>query len=263
MESSVTAALLEEYGMSRDMAVRNEIVLKNLGLVRACALSLRNTYVRYGDTDDVINEGVIALMDAIESFDPTKGAKFETYASLKIRGAIIDYVRKQDWVPRPVRKFARDLDNANTILYNQYDRAPTTAELAEYLQISEEKLLRGMADASNTVTLSFEELLYEDNFDDGSITDSESTDSRLMREELRTVIAGAIEGLKEKERQVITLYYYKSMKYSDIAKVIGVSESRVCQINTKAMLSLKAALEPYINGGAVPGKQGASQEVRS
>ena len=84
-----------------------------------------------------------------------------------------------------------------------------------------------------------------------------------MREELRTVIAGAIEGLKEKERQVITLYYYKSMKYSDIAKVIGVSESRVCQINTKAMLSLKAALEPYINGGVVPGKQGAGQEVRS
>ena len=248
MEGSVTAALLEEYSMSRSEAVRNEIVLKNLGLVRSCALSLRNTYIKYGEVGDVVNEGVIALMDAIETYDPSRGAKFETYASLKIR---------------PVRKFARDLDNANTILYNQYDRAPTTAELAEYLQISEEKLLRGMADASNTVTLSFEELLYEDNFDDGSVTASESTDSRLMREELRTVIAGAIEGLKEKERQVITLYYYKSMKYSDIAKVIGVSESRVCQINTKAMLSLKAALEPYINGGAVPGKQGAGQEVRS
>ena len=247
MEGSVTAALLEEYSMSRSEAVRNEIVLKNLGLVRSCALSLRNTYIKYGEVDDVVNEGVIALMDAIETYDPSRGAN----------------VRKQDWVPRPVRKFARDLDNANTILYNQYDRAPTTAELAEYLQISEEKLLRGMADASNTVTLSFEELLYEDNFDDGSVTASESTDSRLMREELRTVIAGAIEGLKEKERQVITLYYYKSMKYSDIAKVIGVSESRVCQINTKAMLSLKAALEPYINGGAVPGKQGAGQEVRS
>ena len=249
MEGSVTAALLEEYGMSRDMAVRNEIVLKNLGLVRACALSLRNTYVRYGDTDDVINEGVIALMDAIESFDPTKGAKFETYASLKIRGAIIDYVRKQDWVPRPVRKFARDLDNANTIVYNQYDRVPTNAELAEYLEISEEKLLRGMADASNTVTLSFEELLYEDNFEESAVQ-ADGTDSRLMREELRGVIAKAIDSLKEKERQVITLYYYKSMKYSDIAKVIGVSESRVCQINTKAMLSLKAALEPYIKGTA-------------
>ena len=146
MEGSVTAALLEEYSMSRSEAVRNEIVLKNLGLVRSCALSLRNTYIKYGEVGDVVNEGVIALMDAIETYDPSRGAKFETYASLKIRGAIIDYVRKQDWVPRPVRKFARDLDNANTILYNQYDRAPTTAELAEYLQISEEKLLRGMAD---------------------------------------------------------------------------------------------------------------------
>ena len=262
MESSVTAALLEEYSMNRSEAVRNEIVLKNLGLVRACALSLRNTYIKYGEVDDVVNEGVIALMDAIETFDPTKGAKFETYASLKIRGAIIDYVRKQDWVPRPVRKFARDLDKANSILYNQYDRPPTNAELAEYLEISEEKLLRGMADASNTVTLSFEELLYEDNFEEGaSSAGAEATDSRLLRQELRAVIAGAIDSLKERERQVVTLYYYKSMKYSDIAKVIGVSESRVCQINTKATLALKAALEPYIKGTA-PEASGR-QEVRT
>lgn len=248
MESS-NAALLEEYGMSRSEALRNEIVLKNLGLVRACALSLRNTFIKYGDVDDVVNEGVIALMEAIDSFDPAKGAKFETYASLKVRGAIIDYVRRQDWVPRPVRKFARDLDKANSILYNQYNRAPTNGELAEYLGMSEDKLLRGMADAANAVTLSFEELLYEDNFEDAPTAD-DGTDSRLLREERRRVIADAISSLREKERQVITLYYYKSMKYSDIAKVIGVSESRVCQINTKAMLALKAALEPYIRGNS-------------
>lgn len=248
MESS-NAALLEEYGMSRSEALRNEIVLKNLGLVRACALSLRNTFIKYGDVDDVVNEGVIALMEAIDSFDPAKGAKFETYASLKVRGAIIDYVRRQDWVPRPVRKFARDLDKANSILYNQYNRAPTNGELAEYLGMSEDKLLRGMADAANAVTLSFEELLYEDNFEDAP-TSADGTDSRLLREERRRVIADAISSLREKERQVITLYYYKSMKYSDIAKVIGVSESRVCQINTKAMLALKAALEPYIRGNS-------------
>ncbi len=249
MESS-NAALLEEYGMSRSEALRNEIVLKNLGLVRACALSLRNTFIKYGDVDDVVNEGVIALMEAIDSFDPAKGAKFETYASLKVRGAIIDYVRRQDWVPRPVRKFARDLDKANSILYNQYNRAPTNGELAEYLGMSEDKLLRGMADAANAVTLSFEELLYEDNFEDAPTAAADGTDSRLLREERRRVIADAISSLREKERQVITLYYYKSMKYSDIAKVIGVSESRVCQINTKAMLALKAALEPYIRGNS-------------
>ena len=248
MESS-NAALLEEYGMSRSEALRNEIVLKNLGLVRACALSLRNTFIKYGDVDDIVNEGVIALMEAIDSFDPAKGAKFETYASLKVRGAIIDYVRRQDWVPRPVRKFARDLDKANSILYNQYNRAPTNGELAEYLGMSEDKLLRGMADAANAVTLSFEELLYEDNFEDAP-TAADGTDSRLLREERRRVIADAISSLRDKERQVITLYYYKSMKYSDIAKVIGVSESRVCQINTKAMLALKAALEPYIRGNS-------------
>lgn len=256
MDHAANAALLEEYSINPTEELRNEIVLKNLGLVRVCVLSLRNTYMKHCDADDVINEGVIALMGAIESFDPAKGAKFETYASIKVRGAVIDYVRRQDWVPRPVRKFARDLDKANVILYNQYNRVPTNAELAEYLGISEEKLLRGMADAANAVTLSFEELLYEDNFEEPA-QGSETADSGLLRDELREITARAINNLKEKERQVITLYYYKNMKYSDIAKVIGVSESRVCQINTKAILNLKAVLEPYIKG-EIKGKEAKS-----
>ncbi|MBP1543676.1 MAG: FliA/WhiG family RNA polymerase sigma factor [Oscillospiraceae bacterium] len=243
-----TAALLQEYMCSRDEAVRNEIVLKNLGLVRSCAMAMRNMYIKYGDVDDVVNEGVIALMEAIESFDPDKGAKFETYASLKIRGAIIDFIRRQDWIPRSVRKFARDLDNATGSLYNQYNRVPTTAELSEFMDIPEDKLLRSMAEASTTVTLSFEELLYEDNFEEHHAI-GEGSDASLLREECRRVIAEAIESLKEKERQVITLYYFKNMKYSDIAKALGISESRVCQINTKATLALKAMLEPYIKGG--------------
>ena len=244
-----TAALLQDYLCSRDEAVRNEIVLKNLGLVRSCALSLRNMYIKFGDVDDVVNEGVIALMEAIESYDPDKGAKFETYATLKIRGAIIDFVRGQDWIPRSVRKFARDLDNANSSLYNQYNRMPTTAELSEYMEMSEEKLLKCMAEASTTVTLSFEELLYEDNFENHPASAGEATDSAVLREECRRVIAEAIDSLKEKEKQVITLYYFKNMKYSDIAKALGISESRVCQINTKATLTLKTLLEPYIKGG--------------
>ena len=244
-----TAALLQDYLCTRDEAVRNEIVLKNLSLVRSCALSLRNMYIKFGDVDDVVNEGVIALMDAIETYDPDKGAKFETYATLKIRGAIIDFIRKQDWIPRSVRKFARDLDNANSLLYNQYNRMPTTSELSEYMEMSEEKLLKCMAEASTTVTLSFEELLYEDNFDSHPSSSGEATDAGILRDECRRIIAEAIESLKEKEKQVITLYYFKNMKYSDIAKALGISESRVCQINTKATLTLKAILEPYIKGG--------------
>lgn len=244
-----TAALLEQYQYERSEAIRNEIVMKNLGLVRSCAMALRNMYIKYGEVDDVVNEGVIALMDAIETYSPDKGAKFETYASLRIRGAIIDYIRKQDWIPRSVRKFARDLDNATASLYNQYNRVPTTAELSEYMEIPEDKLLKSMAEASCTVTLSFEELLYEDNFENHPSSAGEATDASLLREECRRVIAEAIESLKEKERQVITLYYFKNMKYSDIAKVLGITESRVCQINTKATLTLKTILEPYIKGG--------------
>lgn len=242
-----TAERIAEYQQSGDIALRNEIVLRNMGLVRSCAMSLRNMYIKYGDADDVVNEGVIALMDAIDTYDPLKGAKFETYASLRIRGAIIDFIRKQDWVPRQVRKFARSLDKANSMLYNLYNRAPTTAELAEQMGMDEDKLLKCMAEASCTVTLSFEELLYEDNFEEPAVPSQ--TDSRLMRSELRSMVAQAVEGLKEKERQVVTLYYYKNMKYSDIAKALGISESRVCQIHTKASLALKAKLEPYIKGG--------------
>lgn len=237
------------YQQSGEIALRNEIVLNNMGLVRSCAMSMRNMYIRHGDTDDVINEGVLALMDAIESFDPAKGAKFETYASLKIRGAIIDFLRKQDWIPRNVRKFARTLDKANSLLYNLNGRVPTTAELAEYLGIDEDKLLKQMAECSCTITLSFEELLYEDNIDEPAV--DAPSDSGLLREEMSREIAKAIDELKDKERQVVTLYYYKNMKYSDIAKALGVSESRVCQIHTKAVLLLKAKLEPYFKGGTV------------
>lgn len=249
MADADNAQQVQLYQQNKDIALRNEIVLKNMGLVRAVAMSMRNMYAKYGEVDDVVNEGVIALMDAIETYTPDKGAKFETYASLKIRGAVIDYIRRQDWVPRNVRKFTRALDKANGLLYNQYGRAPTTAELASYMSLDEDKLLKMMSECSGSITLSFEELLYEDNIDDSSTpTTDESSDAGLLRDEMRKVIADAIEELGEREKQVVTLYYYKNLKYSDIAKALGVTEGRVCQIHTKAVLLLKAKLSPYFKG---------------
>ena len=232
------------YQQNKDIALRNEIVLKNMTLVRTVAMSMRNMYIKFGEVDDIVNEGVIALMDAIEEYNPERGAKFETFASLKIKGAIIDYIRKQDWIPRNVRKFAKSLDKANSLLYNLYGRVPTTAELAQHLGMDEAKLIKYMADCSCTITLSFEELLYEDNINEPSAKDT-ATDKELMREEMVSVVSEAINELKDNERKVITLYYYKNLKYSDIAKALGVTESRICQIHTKAVLSLKARLEPY------------------
>lgn len=235
------------YQQNGDIALRNDIVLKNMGLVRSCAMSMRNMYIKFSEPDDVINEGVIALMDAIESFDATKGAKFETYATIKIKGAIIDYIRKQDWVPRNIRKFAKQLDKANTLLYNLNGRMPTNEELANHLGISEERLLKNMADCSGSLVLSFEELLYEDNIDEPAMDNP--TDGTLLRDEMRKVVADAIEELRDKERQVVILYYYKNMKYSDIAKVLGVTEGRICQIHTKAVMLLKTKLTPYFKEG--------------
>lgn len=242
-KANIFAEQIALYRQNGDIALRNEIVLKNMGLVRACALSMRNMYIKFGEVDDVVNEGVLALMDAIETYDVTKGAKFETFASLKVRGAIIDYIRKQDWIPRNLRKFSRTLDKANSMLYNLNGRVPTTAELAEYLKMDENKLLKLMAECSCTLTLSFEELLYEDNINEPAM--DAATDSELLRDEMRKVIADAIGELKDREREVITLYYYKNFKYSDIAKALGVTEGRVCQIHSKAVLALKAKLEPY------------------
>lgn len=246
MEEYNNAEQVALYQQNREIALRNEIVLNNMKLVRSCALSMRNMYIKYGTVDDVINEGVIALMDAIETYAPEYGAKFETYACLKIRGAIIDFIRKQDWVPRNVRKFARELDKANNMLYNLNGRVASTAELADYFKIDEEKLLSRMADCSGALTMSFEELLYEDNINEPSMADA--SDAEILREEMGSVIADAIGELKERERQVITLYYYKNFKYSDIAKALGLTEGRVCQIHTKAILGLKAKLEPYVKG---------------
>lgn len=236
------------YQQNRDIALRNEIVLNNMGLVRSVALSMRNMYLKFGDVDDVVNEGVIALMDAIEAYSPDRGAKFETYASLKIRGAIIDFLRKQDWIPRNIRKFSKALDKANSLLYNLNGRPPTNAELAEKMGMDEEKLLKLMAESSCTLTLSFEELLYEDNIDEPSIKDS-GLDKDLLHDEMKRVVADAINELAEREKQVIILYYYKNMKYSDIAKALGVSEGRICQIHSKATLTLKAKLSGYVTGG--------------
>ena len=239
--------VIGEYRRTGDINLRNDIVLRYLELVRIIAVSLRNIYSKYASTEDIINEGVIALMSAIDTFDTEKGVKFETYASLKVKGAIIDFVRSQDWIPRQVRHFSRELDAAYNELYNTLGRQPTNDELARQLDMPKEKMLRCMADMAGAITLSFEELLYEDNFDNYD-KGGDNADGAIYEKEQKKVIAEAIEALKPKEKQVITLYYYEKLKFSDIAKVLGVSESRVCQIHSKAMLLLKRKLEHYVKG---------------
>ncbi len=235
---------IRQYRETGDINVRNDVILRYLEMIRLIALSLRNVYIKYASTDDIINEGVIALISAIDTFDLDRGVKFETYANIKVRGAIVDFVRRQDWIPRQVRHFGRELDKAYNELFNKLGRHPKNAELAEHMGLSREKLEKQMAESASAVTLSFEELLYEDNFD--IMESGELADTAMYEAELKQMIAKAIEELSPKARQVVTLYYYEKLKFGEIAKVLGITESRVCQIHSKAMLFLKHKLEEYV-----------------
>ena len=198
--------LLEKYRLTGDMNVRNEIVLMYMDLVKMIAVSMRNVYTGYAESDDIINEGVIALMAAIDGFDPEKNVKFETYAGIRIKGAVIDYLRKLDRVPRTLRKLSKQLDDNFARLNSELCRTPTDEELAESMNMTTAQLSKLMANTAGMITL------------------------------------------PEKEKQVVTMYYYERLKYSEIAKVMSITQSRVCQIHSKAMLTLKNKLESYING---------------
>ena len=236
---------IREYRETNNINIRNDIILRYLELVRLLAMTLRNIYIKYATPDDIINEGVLALMSAIDTYDLERGVKFETYANIKIKGAIVDYVRKQDWIPRNVRTFGRELDAAYNELFNKLGRHPKNSELAEHMGLTRSELEKRMAESAGAVTLSFEELLYEDNFEEFNTSDA--ADAELYQNELKKVIADAVSALAPQTRQVVTLHYYEKLKFSEIAKVLGITESRVSQIHSKAMLFLKHELSGYMD----------------
>ncbi len=243
-----TTQLIEKYRATGDITLRNDIIMKYSSLVRHIAISTRNIYIKYAEIEDIVNEGIISLISAVESFDPAKNVKFETYASIRIKGAIIDFIRKQDFIPRNVRHFSKELETAYSSLYHLLKREPTNTEIAKQMSISEEKLLKMMSDSASASTLSFEELLYENNFEPSEQSSGEwEAEKGIIKRELYSVLAEAIESLGEKERHVISMYYYEKLKFSDIGKILGISESRVCQIHSKAVVKLKYFVGGYMN----------------
>lgn len=244
------ALLLLRYKETGDKGLRNRVIMAYMNIVKYAALSTRNMYIKFAETDDVINEATIALMSAIDSFDPKKGVKFETYASIKVRGAIIDFIRRQDFIPRGIRRFARDYDAAYSALYEELDREPTAEEMAERMKLPVEKLESCTAQAAAAQTLSFEEMVMDSGFDIAEKADDDgmwSAEAGVHRQEKLRYLADAIKSLKDRERLVVTLYYYEKLRFSDIGKVLDVSESRVCQIHTQAVQKMKKYLGDYMN----------------
>ena len=160
MRTDDMSELFCTYRRTGDKAVRNEIVMQSMHIVRYAVISTRNMFLRFTDEDDISNEAVLALISAAESFVPEKNVRFETYASIKVRGAIIDYIRRMDSVPRGVRRFAKEYDNAFSLLYAQLDREPTREELAHHMGMTVEKLDSYALKAAASHTLSIQELLF-------------------------------------------------------------------------------------------------------
>ncbi|HEY5557319.1 FliA/WhiG family RNA polymerase sigma factor [Acetobacterium sp.] len=237
------------YKKSRSTDLRNEIVLQYSGLVKKIVLRFKGSYNNFGQLDDMVNQGMIALINAVEKFDSELGNKFETFASLKIRGAIIDFMRKQDWVPRSQRSLSKVLEDTFGELYVQNGREPTENEIADKMGITIENLHKILEQRHNSFVLSYEEAINEKMMEVSPLITNQRKDempeSQLLYDELKAKLGEAIDQLKEKERVVVSLYYYENLKLREIAEILGVTESRVSQIHSQAIIKMKTRMNDY------------------
>jgi len=234
----------QTYRTTRDVGLRNEILLTYAPMVKYAAARLAAPRGRGPvDLEDMMGWGMLGLMDAIERFDPDKGVKFETYASLRIRGSIIDHLRKQDWVPRSVRVKMKEITDAYDTLGSSLGRAPEDAEVARHLGMSLQDMLKVLDNGYLYHLVSLDEQLLDiSGLRPGEPHNGDNPAEAYEEKELRDALAACLEGLPEKERLVLTLYYYEELNLKEIGAVLGVSESRVCQIHSKAVQKLKGQL---------------------
>ena len=238
-DSEDMVRVLEEYRKNGSQELRNRLIMHYLPIVRSAAVQLRSMAGSLLEQEELIDQGVLALIECLERYDPDRGARFETFAFMRVRGAMIDYIRSQDWVPHRARNFQKKVEEACSILSHKQMREPDVNEVADYLDLPVEKVENHIKYMNHANLLSFESVLQ----------DMEGKpEENLFYKELMGTLTSAIDGLGEKERLVITLYYYEELKYSEIAQVMGIGQSRVCQIHTRAIQKLKASLEDYMRG---------------
>ncbi len=251
-----TQSLWLEYRRTKDKAIRDRLILNYAPLVKYVAGRVGSGLPAHVDEEDLVSYGLLGLMGAIDRFDPTRDIKFETFAMSRIKGAIIDELRSLDWVPRSVRARARDIERAMADLERRLHRAPTDEEIAAKLGISEEDLDESLTDISRSSIAALDELWTVSGASGGgdqvalidTIEDTAGPDPQgaLAQTELKEALGEAIARLPEREKLVVTLYYYEELTLREIGEVLGVTESRVSQLHTKAILRLKARL----GGGA-------------
>ena len=244
-----TQTLWLEYRRTRDRALRDRLILTYAPLVKFVAGRLGASLPAHVDEQDLASYGLLGLIGAIERFDPDREIKFETYAIARIKGAIIDELRSLDWVPRSVRTRAREIERAIGELERTLLRAPSDEEIAAKLGVTQGELEESLTEISRSSMAALDELWTPssggdqisliDTIEDTSGPDPEAS---LQQTELKEALGEAIARLPEREKLVVTLYYYEELTLREIGEVLGVTESRVSQLHTKAVLRLKARL---------------------
>jgi RNA polymerase sigma factor FliA len=245
-----TTTLWRQYRRTKDQAVRDRLILTYAPLVKYVAGRLGSGLPAHVDEGDLVSYGLLGLIGAIERFDPDRDIKFETYAIARIKGSIIDELRAMDWVPRSVRARARDIERAIGELEAKLGRAPNDEEIAGKLGMTQDELDSSLSEISRSSIAALDELwtvqgaggdqvALIDTIED---TQGPAPTKALDQSEMKEMIADAISRLPEREKLVITLYYYEELTLREIGEVLGVTESRVSQLHTKAILRLKARL---------------------
>jgi RNA polymerase sigma factor for flagellar operon FliA len=246
-----TQTLLLAYKQTGDQSLKWPLVLRYENLIKSVALQIRGVYSSFAQVDDIVDEGIITLLSAIDKYDPEKGVKFEAYVAKRIRGMVVDLARKQDWLPRNIRQRAKKIDQAVSSLSNTLGRFPTDEEMAEYLGVTLERYQKDSANASMSNILSLDALLDKncDGYRMEIPTEDEEgqPENAFQEQELQRALAHGIRQLRENEQIVLSLYYEKNLPMKEIAQVLDVSKPRVSQIHARALQKLRLYMEEYLD----------------
>lgn len=239
--------LIEQYLVTQDPALREEVILRCVPLVHFVLGRLGVTHWTGIDYDDLVSQGLLGVIESVDRFDPSYGTRLSTFATFKIRGKVLDYLRGLDWLPRAARQRVRQVQEAIEVLEAQLRRLPTDEELAKFLNMEMETLQQTLLDSSRMVISLDEE---QDLEGEGNISlheriiDEQQEDPSLLVEngELQGKLVDAIKELPERDQKVLSLYYFDELTFKEIGMVLGVSESRICQIHGRAVIALKALI---------------------
>ncbi|MCL2031213.1 MAG: FliA/WhiG family RNA polymerase sigma factor [Oscillospiraceae bacterium] len=242
--------LWKEFSVSRNLELRNQLVMQYVHLVKTIVLRLIPTYRKYVDFDDLMSCGLIGLMDAIDKFDIHKEVKFETYATLRVKGEIIDQIRKMDWAPISLRQKIKRIEEGFDTLEARNGRSATETEVAEFVSMSVDDVKRTLDESHTFNIICLDEILVDRVKSEELLASSEgSPEENLELTEMKETLARFVDELPEREKLVVSMYYAEEMTLKEIGAAMGVSESRVSQIHSKALMTLRTKMkQAFLDG---------------